>query len=268
MASLIQLLKPSDPTAPPPPSGSHLSTNVGEAERWASAIGGGLLVLLGLKRKSAAGLAIAAVGGAVAYRGLSGHCEVYHRLGLSTVDADDAGHTPSQKLNKHGVHVEVAYSIQKPRHELYAFWRDFSNLPKFMRHLQSVTVQDGTRSHWVTAAPGGGTVSWDADVINDVPDELIAWHSLAGGDVDNAGSIRFVDGPAGRGTEVKVSMNYVPPGGKVGAAIAKLFGRSGEDEVREDLRRFKQLMETGEVTTIDGQSHGSRSALMKAAGVA
>ncbi len=268
MASLMQSLKPADPTDPtapaPPAGGGVLSVNVGEAERWASALTGGALVLYGLGKRSAGGLLLAVVGGAVAARGVTGHCGVYKALGLDTAESDANGRTPSEKLHKHGTHVEVSYSIQKPRHELYAFWRDFTNLPKFMQHLQSVTVQGGTRSHWVTSAPGGGTVSWDADVINDVPDELIAWHSLAGGDVDNAGSVRFRDGPAGRGTEVKVSMTYVPPGGRVGAAIAKLFGKSGESEVREDLRRFKQLMEAGEVATIDGQSHGSRSALVRA----
>ena len=152
----------------------------------------------------------------------------------------------------------MSFTVDKPRQELYGFWRDFTNLPKFMKHLQSVTVQDEKRSHWVTDGPAGSRVSWDADVINDVPGELIAWHSLAGGDVDTAGSIRFRDAPAGRGTEVKVSMSYVPPGGKLGAVVAKVFGRSGEAEVREDLRRFKQLMEAGEVPTIDGQSHGTR----------
>ncbi len=266
MASLIQSLKSSLSAAPasPPPAGGHFAVNVGEAERWASALTGGAMVLYGLGRRSVGGLAVAVAGGAVAYRGLSGHCSVYQKLGLNTAEADEHGRTPAQKLHKHGVHVEVSYSIQKPRAELYAFFRNFENLPKFMKHLNSVKQLDGKRSHWEAQGPAGTTVAWDADVINDVPDELIAWHSLAGGDVDSAGSIRFRDGPVGRGTEVKVSMDYVPPGGKLGAAVAKLFGRSGESEVREDLRRFKQLMEAGEVTTIEGQSHGSRSTLGKA----
>ena len=267
MASLIQSLKdplPAAPSSPPPAAGGAFAVNVGEAERWASALTGGAMVLYGLGRRSIGGLAVAVAGGAVAYRGLSGHCSVYQKLGLDTAEADAAGHTPSEKLSRHGVHVEVAYSIQKPRQELYAFFRNFDNLPKFMKHLKTVKQLDATRSHWEAEAPVGGTVSWDADIINDVPGELIAWHSVAGGDVDSAGSVRFRDGPVGRGTEVKVSLNYVPPGGKLGAAVAKLFGRSGEAEVREDLRRFKQLMEAGEVTTIEGQSHGARSALGKA----
>jgi uncharacterized membrane protein len=260
MATLIQSLTPSDPTAPPPPvnQGGAFHVNVGHSERWASAVTGGLMVVYGLSKKSAGGLLIAAAGGAVAYRGLTGHCGLYQKLGFSTVDADDQGHTPPERFNRRGVHVEVSYTIEKPRHELFAYFRDFANLPKFMRHVKSVTVQDATRSHWVVEGPAGVAVSWDADVINEKPDELIAWHSVAGGDVDTAGSIHFRDGPPERGTEVKVSMSYIPPGGRLGAVVAKLFGRSGEAEVREDLRRFKQLMEAGEIPTTDGQSHGER----------
>ena len=266
MASLMESLTPSDPTAPPTGAdhGGHYSVNVGGAERVASVVTGGLMALYGLSKKSAGGALIAVAGGAVALRGVSGHCGLYQMLGMSTADADGDGHSPSEQLHAHGVHVEVAYTVGKPRHELYAFWRDFDNLPKFMRHLKSVTLVDKTRSHWVTEGPAGSTVAWDADVINDKPDELIAWHSLAGGDVDTAGSVRFLDAPAGRGTEVKVSMTYVPPGGKLGAVVAKLFGKSGEAQVRDDLRRFKQLMEAGEIPTIDGQTHGARSALGRA----
>ena len=264
MASLVHTPTSADPT-PPSGQGGSFGVNVGQSERLASVVTGGLLTLYGLSKRSVGGLLVAAAGGAVAYRGVSGHCSVYQKLGRSTVDADDDGHTPSEKFSRHGVHVEVSYTIGKPRAELYAFWRDFTNLPKFMKHLQDVTVSDGgKRSHWVTQGPAGTTVSWDADIINEVPNELIAWHSLAGGDVDTTGSIRFVDAPADRGTEVKVNLSYVPPGGKLGAVIAKLFGRSGESEVREDLRRFKQLMEAGEIPTTEGQSAGSRSALGRA----
>jgi uncharacterized membrane protein len=262
MANLIQSLTSPGSHAG---DGSAVSVNVGQSERVASAVTGGLIVLYGLSKKSPGGLLIAGIGGAIAYRGATGHCGLYQKLGISTVDADAEGHTPKQKLNRHGVHVEVAFTVEKPRQELYAFWRDFGNLPKFMTHLTSVTVADDKRSHWVAEGPGGQPVSWDADVINDKPGELIAWNSLAGGDVETAGSVRFLDAPADRGTEVKVSMQYIPPGGKLGAIIAKLTGHGGEAMVREDLRRFKQLMEAGEVTTIHGQSHGERSTLMKTA---
>jgi uncharacterized membrane protein len=251
MASLVESLRPSDPTAPSAPAGGggDFSTNVGQSERVASGVAGGLMVVYGLSKGSLGGLLIAAAGAAVAHRGLTGHCSLYEKLGVSTADADAHGRTPPQKLNRHGVHVEVSYTIDKPRQALYGFWRDFTNLPKFMGHLKSVTVQDGTRSHWVAEGPAGTAVSWDADVINDVPGEVIAC---------------FRDGPPGRGTEVSVTMQYIPPGGKIGAAIAKLLGHSGEGEVREDLRRFKQLMEAGEIPTTDGQSHGSRSPLGEA----
>ena len=190
MASLTEALTPADPTAPSPAAGQGgaFHVNVGQSERLASALTGGVMALYGLSKGSAGGLLIAAVGGAIAYRGVSGHCSVYQKLGMNTADADANGRTPSEKLSRHGVHVEVAFTIDKPRQELYAFWRDFTNLPKFMRHLQSVTVRDEKRSHWVTAGPAGTTVSWDADVINDKPGDLIAWHSVAGGDVDTAGS--------------------------------------------------------------------------------
>ncbi len=260
MATLMQSLSESDPTAPPVTNdrGGAFNVNVGQSERVASAVTGGVMVLYGLSKHNPAGLLIAAVGGAIAYRGVSGHCGLYQKLGLSTVDADADGHTPAERFNRHGVHVEVSFTVEKPRQELYDFWRDFSNLPQFMKHLKSVTVQDEKRSHWIAEGPAGTTVSWDADVINDKPGELIAWNSRAGGDVDTAGSIRFRDGPPERGTEVKVSLSYIPPGGKLGAAVAKLFGHSGEAEVREDLRRFKQLMEAGEIPTTEGQSHGVR----------
>ena len=238
---------------PPDPSddGGQFAINLSRTERVGSLVVGGLLAAYGLAKRSPAGVLIAAVGGYVAIRGATGHCHTYHALGLSTADRDklsDAG-----TFNRRGVHVSVSFSINKPRAELYRFWRDFQNLPSFMKHLQAVTVIDEKRSHWVTEGPAGVNVSWDAEIISDVPDETIAWRSLAGGDVDNAGSVRFVDGPPGRGTEVKVVLDYVPPAGRFGAAVATLFGRGGGAEVREDLRRFKQLMEAGEIATNGGQ---------------
>src|SRR5579871_6592954 len=129
MANLIQNLTSADPAAA---GAERCAVNVGQSERIASAVTGGLMVLYGLSKKSPGGVLIAGIGGAVAYRGVSGHCGLYQKLGISTVDADEAGRTPKQKLNRHGVHVEVAFTVDKPRQELYAFWRDFTNLPKFM----------------------------------------------------------------------------------------------------------------------------------------
>jgi uncharacterized membrane protein len=146
--------------------------------------------------------------------------------------------------------------VNRPAAELYRYWRNFENLPKFMDHLESVRTTGEKRSHWVAKAPAGTTVEWDAEIINEKENELIAWRSLENADVDNAGSVRFQEAPAGRGTEVRVSLEYDPPGGMVGAAIAKLFGEAPDQQIQEDLRRFKQVMEAGERATTEGQASG------------
>lgn len=139
--------------------------------------------------------------------------------------------------------------VNRPRAELYAFWHDFSHLPAFMENVESVAVQSATRSHWVIAAPAGRTVEWDSEITEDVPDERIAWTSLEGADVRNSGAVEFRDSPTGRGTFVIVTIAYDPPGGELGRLVAKLFHREPKIQARQDLRRFKQLMETGEIPT-------------------
>lgn len=156
-----------------------------------------------------------------------------------------------------GIKVEKTVTINKPAEELYAFWRNFENLPKFMQHLKSVTVIDETQSHWVAKAPLNTSVEWDAAILKDEPNHLIAWASKAGADIENTGFIRFNPATGGRGTEVKVVMEYNPPGGSVTAAIAKLFGEEPEQQIGDELNRFKQLMETGEIATTQGQPKGS-----------
>ena len=130
--------------------------------------------------------------------------------------------------------------------EVYRFWRNFENLPRFMDHLESVAVIDEDRSHWVAKAPAGTKVEWDAVIHNEIEDELIAWRSLPGSEVNNAGSVHFEPTADGRGTEVRVILSYDPPAGKVGAAVAKLLGEEPSQQVEEDLRRFKQVMDAGE----------------------
>lgn len=236
--------------------------NVGETERIASAIGGGALALYGLTRGSIGGIVLALVGGAFVYRGTTGHCNVYEAAGVNTADKL-SGRNPAVSVpGNRGIKVEKSVTINKSPAELYTFWRNFENLPRFMDHLESVksTGADGKRSHWVAKAPAGTTVEWDAEVINDKPNELIAWRSLENADVDNAGSVRFKEAAAGRGTEVKVSLEYDPPGGIVGATIAKLFGEEPSQQIEEDLRRLKRVMETGEIPTTEGQSSGRSSA--------
>ncbi len=140
-------------------------------------------------------------------------------------------------------------TINRPRAELYAFWRDFSNLPAFLDNVVSVDMLDGQRSHWVVKAPAGRTVEWDAVITEERDGELIAWASAEGADVPNSGRIDFSDAQGGRGTIVTATILYDPPGGAIGKVIAKMFQREPAIQARRDLRRFKQLMETGEIAT-------------------
>src|SRR5688572_2392484 len=145
--------------------------------------------------------------------------------------------------------VERTVTINRPRQELYEFWRDFSNLALFMENIESVTVLDAVRSHWVVKAPADSTVEWDSIITEDRPGELIAWTSAEGASVANSGRIEFRDSSNGRGTVVTVTIAYDPPLGAVGKMFAKLFQREPKIQARQDLRRFKQLMETGEIAT-------------------
>ena len=148
--------------------------------------------------------------------------------------------------------VKKQIIINRSPEEIYQFWHDFRNLPRFMNHLESVSVTGEGRSHWVAKAPAGTTVEWDAEITEDRPNELIAWRSLEGADVDNSGSVSFESAPGGRGTIVRVEIEYSPPGGVVGAAIAKLFGEEPGQQTQEALRCLKQVMETGEVVVSEG----------------
>jgi uncharacterized membrane protein len=150
---------------------------------------------------------------------------------------------------KGDVLVERSVTIDRERQGLYAFWRDFNNLPKFMHNVHSVSVQDALHSHWVVEAPAGKTVEWDSKITQDEPGYIIAWESLEGASVRNSGRVEFMDSPDNRGTVVRVTLTYDPPAGTVGKLIAKLFQKEPKVQARQDLRRFKQLMETGEVST-------------------
>jgi len=154
------------------------------------------------------------------------------------------------------IHVETSIAINKSPEELYAFWRDFKNLPIFMKNLESVTEMDRWNSHWVARGLGGARVEWDAEVYNEEENKLIAWRSLENADVVNAGSVRFEKAPEGRGTYVRVTMNYNPPAGKLGATVAQLLGTEPLQLIKEDLRRLKQVLEAGEIATIAGQTSG------------
>lgn len=156
-----------------------------------------------------------------------------------------------------GIKVEESVTINRPLLEVYRFWRNFENLPRFMDHLESVTVIDDTHSHWVAKGPAGTKVEWDAVIHNEVDDELIAWRSLPGAEVNNAGSVHFTPTPNGTGTDVRVVLSYEPPAGKLGAAVAKLLGEEPSQQVAEDLRRFKQVMDLGDVL-VGSKTHPGR----------
>ncbi|HYD46652.1 MAG TPA: SRPBCC family protein [Phenylobacterium sp.] len=140
-------------------------------------------------------------------------------------------------------------TVNAPREEVYAFWRDFRNFPSFMENIESVTPGDGQRSHWVLKAPAGKSVEWDSVLTEDRPGEVIAWEAVEEADVKNTGRIEFSDAPGGRGTQITATIVYDPPGGDLGMLIAKLFQKEPKVQARRELRRFKQLMETGEVST-------------------
>ena len=149
--------------------------------------------------------------------------------------------------------VEQSVTVDRSPGDLYRQWRDLAQLPRFMKHLQAVEMVDARRSRWKAKAPLGRTVEWEAEIVDDVEGERLAWRSLPGSQVFNAGAVRFTPAPGGRGTEVQVSFQYAPPAGKLGALAGKLFGEEPQQQVAGDLRRFKQMMEAGEIPTIEGQ---------------
>jgi uncharacterized membrane protein len=217
------------------------SGRLAEVEPWASVIGGSALALFGVTRKSLSGAALAAVGGYL----------VYH------------GATASER-GLQQVHVEKAFTINKPAAELYSFWRNFANLPRFMSHLESVEVTGDRYSQWKARAPLGGTVAWHAEITDERENEYLVWRSLPGSDLEVNGSVEFRPAPGDRGTEVRAAISYTPPAGKLGHVVAGFFGESPEQQIREDLRHFKQLMEAGEIPTTEGQPHGRRSLMVSA----
>ncbi len=228
--------------------------NVGNQERMLSAGAGVLLALYGMKRLRLSNLVMVGLGAMLLKRAATGKCEVYQALGFNTAEGEGA--EPSAYFER-GIHVEESFTIMKSPEELYTFWHKFENLPQFMMHLNSVKTIDAKKSHWVAQGPVGMNVEWDAEIINDEPNRTIAWRSLGGADVDNAGSVTFRPAAGDRGTEVSVTLDYIPPMGKAGSLVAKLFGRDADQMIREDLRNFKRLMETGEIPTTQGQPSGT-----------
>jgi uncharacterized membrane protein len=231
--------------------------NVGEQERNVSMAAGAILAVQGVSRGSIPGLIGAAVGGYLIYRGATGQCPVSQALGWDTHHTD--GRAPADEITEKGIHVEQSMLVGRPASDLYGYWRDFQNLPRIMTHLVSVEKIDERRWRWTATAPAiaGKQVEWEAELTADEPDSRIAWRSLPGSDVDPIGEVRFEKAPGDRGTYVHATMSYVPPAGKLGHLIAWLFDETPQRKMRDDLRNFKRLMETGEILTTAGQSRGT-----------
>jgi uncharacterized membrane protein len=231
-----------------------IERNVGSTERLISLGLGTCLTVFGLTGRRVDPLSLIA-GGFLLYRGATGNCPAYQALGVGT-----GGTSGEQAVipAREGVKVEHAITVKRPVGDVYRFWRTLSQLPRFMDHLKDVRELTGNRSHWVARGPLGMSVEWDAEIITDTPNDVISWRSLPGSDVDTAGSVHFSSVPGG-GTEVRVSLKYDPPAGKVGAAVARLFGESPEHQIRNDLARFKELIESN-------QTAGSAKAAGTAAG--
>jgi len=240
--------------------------NVGRMERWLSLVAGGALIAYAIKRRGTARQPAALAGAVLMHRGATGHCYAYQALGITHapdvrafdrgtgIIADRGSDTRRRLGGRRGIHVDESVTINRPIAEVYRFWRNFENLPRFMNHLQAVSAREEGISHWVAKGPAGTTVEWDARIINDVDNKLIGWQSLEGSTVATAGSVNFDE--TDRGTVVRVRLQYNPPAGKLGSAVAWLFGEEPGLQIHDDLRRFKALLETGEIPTTEGQTSG------------
>jgi uncharacterized membrane protein len=237
-----------------PETPASAGINVGTTERWVSGVAAAALAAYGIRRgPGTLRRVLLPVAGALLGRALTGRCPMNRALGRNTARADRV--SPVASLGRgEGIRVEQTVRVARPADELYRFWRKLDNLPRFMDHLESVHVVDELRSHWVARGPAGTRVEWDAEIHNDVPGQLLAWRSLPGSEVDHAGSVHFEPESADF-TLVRVILRYDPPAGRVGAAVARLFGEDAGTQVADDLRRFKQVMEAGDPSpaTHDGR---------------
>ncbi len=237
---------------------SDTKKNMSQTERVVSGAAAGGLIAYGIKRRDATGTVLAVVGGLLGVRSATGHCQVY--------DALDIDGTKSSVQSWLSGNIEVKKSVtinNKSQSELFSFWRNFENLPRFMKHLESVKNIDSTNSHWKANAPFGYTVEWDAEITDEILNERIAWKSKEGSDIPNSGFVEFKP-TATRGTEVVVHLTYEAPAGKIGSLAAKLFNEEPSQQVEGDLRRFKSLMEAGLTMKIEGQPSGRSEDAAKA----
>jgi len=219
--------------------------NVGRTERWISGISGALLLGYGLRRPRYRAV-LAPLGVGLIGRAVSGRSLLNRALGRGAAARRSS---PLASLARgEGTRIDRTIVIARPAADLYRFWRRFDNLPRFMDNLESVTMLDDGRSHWVAKGPLGSRVEWDAEVHNLIPNELIAWRSLPGSQVDQAGSVHFT--PTAEGTEVRVVLRYAAPAGELGNLVARMLGEDPSQQIADDLRRLKQVMEAGDLPAL------------------
>jgi uncharacterized membrane protein len=221
-------------------------------------LGTALLALALSQRRARGAFAFGLLGAYLSWRGATGHCALYEALDTGTADDEEDERLAAGAHDD--VSIEAAATIARPPDEVYAFVRRLENAPRFMAFIEAVQVKDAQRSRWVARTPTGQTLEWEAEIIEDRPGELIAWRSDPGAPVHHAGAVRFRPAPGGRGTEVRLDVEYDPPGAAVGRTIARLFGSATEYRAAEDLRRLKQLLEAGETATTRGQPRCSQPA--------
>lgn len=233
------------------------SQNVGNPERVISAVAGGGLIAYGIKRKDWLGALLGVVGGGLALRGATGHCQVYDALDIDTNENSlvERGKEKAKDWFSQTTEIVKSVTINKSAEELYSFWRNFENLPKFMNHLESVKVIDDKKSEWTAKAPLGYEANWSAEITEDVKNERIAWRSVENSQIPNSGKVEFLP-TIERGTVVKVTISYQPPAGKLGALASYFLTEEPDTQIAEDLRRFKSLMEAGLIMHVEGQPSG------------
>lgn len=230
--------------------------NVGGPERLASVAGGGILALTALKRGGIGGALLGLAGAALLERGVTGHCRVYGAMGLSSAPEDTGRRLATPEgvgTFDSTVSIRTSLTVGRAAEELYGFWRDYTNAPRFMSRIRSVRVDSPTRSHWVMDGPMGRTWEWDSEVTTETEGQGFAWRSLEGADLPNRGSVSFLPDVRGEETVVTYELEFDPPLGVLGAAVAGVFHEVPEQMARADLRRFKALLETGEIPTTAGQ---------------
>lgn len=224
--------------------------NLMQVDRWGYVAAGMALLAWALRRRGVLGGGAGGVAAWLMYQAYTGNNPMFEPLDIRV------NRRPSEADAKETIVIDDALTIGKPREEVYRFWRDLENLPRFAPWIRQVQVLDERRSHWEVEGPHGGSVQWESEITHDMPNEEIAWRTTANRSITNFGSVSFRDAPAGRGTIVRVHLEYVSPAGSFGAAVARLIGRAPQSMVEQSLRSLKQLLEVGEVATVQGQTSG------------